>query len=111
MGNHLQLYEGEQGDDITITGKKADETTDATLSWVNEGNSTIEIKNTDDTVALTLTGTTDFTFSDPAFTWAPTDAQMALLEKGIIYSCYIHARLNSTPRERVLKFTLTLLDS
>ena len=111
MTTLLKLYETEQGDDVTITGKEADGTTNANLSWAVEGDSIIEIKDSDDVIILTLTGTTDFTLADPVFSWTPTDAQVVLLTAGTTYTGFIHARNNGTPRERVLVFSLKLLDS
>ena len=110
MANNLTIYETEQGDPITITGLKADGLSNSDISWAIEADCTIEFK-VDDVVKLTLIGTTDFTLVSPVFTWTPTDAQLELLTKNINYECFIHARNNATPRERVLTFTLRILDS
>ena len=110
MANSIKIYETEQGDPVTITGKQSDGITDSDLSWVVEGDSTIEVK-TKDVIKLTLVGTTDFTLSDPIFSWTPTDAQLNDLTKNINYECFIHARNNANNRERVLTFTLRILNS
>ena len=110
MANSINIYETEQGDPVTITGKESDGITDSDLSWVVEGDSTIEVK-TKDVIKLTLVGTTDFTLSDPIFSWTPKDVQLNKLTKNINYECFIHARNDATPRERVLTFTLRILNS
>ena len=110
MSNFLKIYETEQGDDITITGVQYDGVTNSDLSWVTEADCTIEIKS-NDIVILTLDGTTDFTLSNPTFTWVPTDIHINALTKNINYDCFIHARNNATPRERVLAFKLKILNS
>ena len=109
MSSLIKIYETEQGDPITISGKQADGITAADLSWVVEADSTIEIK-TKDSLKLTLVNA-DFSFSDPDFTWTPTDVHLALLTKDIVYNGYIHARNNGSNRERVLAFQLKVLNS
>ncbi len=109
MTSLLKIYETEQGDPVTISGKKADGKTASDLSWVIESDSTIEIK-TKDVLKLTLVDA-DFSFADPTFTWTPTDAHLALLTKDIVYNGYVHARNNSTTRERVLAFQLKIINS
>ena len=110
MVNLLQIYETEEGDPTTITGRALYGVTLSDLSWAIEADCTIEVKY-QDVVVFTLIGTSDFTLADPVFTWTPTDAQRVQLVKKRTYECYIHARNNGTPRERVLKFQLKLRDS
>ena len=111
MSSSITIYETEQGDPIAITGKQADGSTNSDLSWVTEADCTIEIKDIDDTVLLTLVGTTDFTLADPTFTWTPTDTHISALTKNTSYECFVHARNNATPRERILRFKLKILNS
>jgi hypothetical protein len=109
---HLNIYETEQGDPVALNGTEIDGVTVADLSWGVEADSTIEFKEQGkDIVILTLTGTTDFTFANPTITWTPTDTHLNTLTVNKTYDCFVHARNNATPRERVLKFTLTLLNS
>ena len=110
MSSSITIYETEQGDPITINAKQANGSSNSDLTWVIEADCTIEIK-LDDAVILTLTGSTDFTISGSVFTWTPTDAHITALTKKLSYECFIHARNNGTPRERVLKFNLKILDS
>ena len=107
---NLELYETEQGEGVTITGKVERSNADANLSFGVEADCTIEIKE-GETIVLTLVGTTDFTLSSPSLVWTPTDAHLAALTKEIEYECFAHIRNNSTSKERVLKFTLKILNS
>lgn len=110
MVNLLQFYETEEGDPVAINGKAPNGTTASNLAFAVEADCTIEIKF-QDVIVFTLVGTTDFTFINPVFTWTPTDAQISKLTKRRTYECYVHARNNGTPQERVLKFQMRLRDA
>jgi len=112
MIKHIDIYQAEQGDPISITGRCSNNTCDACLSWVVEADSTMEVKIPNcDTVVLTLTGTCDFTVCGAIFVWTPTDTHINTLTVGTKYDVFVHARSNATPRERVLKFTLKILNT
>jgi hypothetical protein len=112
MTKHVDIYKSEQGDPISITGRCYNDTSDSCLTWVLEADSTIEIKvpNTC-AVVLTLTGTCDFTVCGAVFQWTPTDTHINTLTVGTKYDAFVHARNNATPRERVLKFTVKVLNT
>ncbi len=111
MVSHIDLYEGEQGDCVVITGRNYNDSSNACLSFGVEADSSIDIKTKGGTLILSLCGTCDFTFADPIVTWVPTDAQLALFTVGATYNAFVHIRNDATPQERVLKFTIRLLNT
>jgi hypothetical protein len=111
MVSHIDLYEGEQGDCVVITGRNYNDSCDACLSFGVEADSSIDFKSKGGTLLLSIDGTCDFTFSDPTVTWVPTDAQLTLFTAGVKYNAFVHIRNDATPQERVLKFTIRVLNT
>ncbi len=109
--SHIDLYEGEQGDCVLITGRNYNDSENACLAFGVEADSSIDIKTKAGVLLLTLDGTCDFTFADPIITWVPTDAQLTLFTNGVTYNGFTHIRDNGVPQERVLKFTIRVLNT
>ena len=109
MSDTLDIYETEQGEPHGITIKDSTNS-DVVITWAIAADTTIEIKDPSDVVILTITNST-FSISSPLITWTPTDAQIALLSKDIVYAGFVHLRDNGNNRERVATFNLRLLDS